>query len=360
MRLGATPQPRHMTVSDLTERELVARIQERLPPAPDWLVVGIGDDAAVVEPEPNRLEVLSVDALIEGVHFDRRFTPPGAIGHRALAVNLSDLAAMGAAPRLALASFALPSDLTCADFDGIVSALANLAVSHRLHVVGGNLARSPGPLMIDVTVVGSVKRRQALTRHGAHPGDELFLTGSIGAAAAGLQMLTEGSAALSGPRAPTRPPSQLDNGMDACVRRYLYPEPRVKLGLLLGRSRAAAACVDASDGVADSLWCLAEASAVGAVVDGDALPIHPGARNWFETRGVDPVIESLSGGDDYELVFAVPPRLRRRLAAASCHGDAPITRIGVCTEDREVVVRRPSRGGAVVDTSLPRGYTHFK
>ena len=85
---------------------------------------------------------------------------------------------MGAAPRLALASFALPSDLTCADFDGIVSALANLAVSHRLHVVGGNLARSPGPLMIDVTVVGSVKRRQALTRHGAHPGDELFLTGS--------------------------------------------------------------------------------------------------------------------------------------------------------------------------------------
>jgi len=204
-----------------------------------------------------------------------------------------------------------------------------------------------------------VKRRQALTRHGAHPGDELFLTGSIGAAAAGLQMLTEGSAALSGSSAPARPPSQRDNGMDACVRRYLYPEPRVKLGLLLGRSRAAAACVDASDGVADSLWCLAEASAVGAIVDGDALPIHPGARKWFETRGVDPVIESLSGGDDYELVFAVPPRLRGRLAAASCHGDAPITRIGVCTEDRELVVRRP-RGGAVVDTSLPRGYTHFK
>src|SRR5579862_5954019 len=108
-----------MTVSDLTERALIARIQARLPPAPSWIVVGIGDDAAVVEPERNRLEVLTVDALVEGVHFDRAFTPPGAIGHRALAVNLSDLAAMGATPRLALVSLALPHSLSLADFDAI-------------------------------------------------------------------------------------------------------------------------------------------------------------------------------------------------------------------------------------------------
>src|SRR6185503_14854967 len=102
---------REVTVSDFTERELVARIAQRLPPAPEWLLVGIGDDAAVVEPERNRAEVFTVDAVVEGVHFDRAFVPPGAIGHRALAVNLSDLAAMGAAPRLALLSFALPPDL---------------------------------------------------------------------------------------------------------------------------------------------------------------------------------------------------------------------------------------------------------
>ena len=108
-----------MKVSEQSERELVARIRQQLPPAPSWLAVGIGDDAAVVEPERNRLEVLTVDAVIDGVHFDRRFTPPDAIGHRALAVNLSDLAAMGALPRMALLSFALPSDLPCSDFDGI-------------------------------------------------------------------------------------------------------------------------------------------------------------------------------------------------------------------------------------------------
>src|ERR1700681_4934542 len=114
-------------VADFTEADLIGHIQARLPPAPTWMVVGIGDDAAVVEPERNRLEVLSVDALVEGVHFDRAFTPPGAIGHRALAVNLSDLAAMGAAPRLALLSLALPRTLSLAEFDDIMESLITLA-----------------------------------------------------------------------------------------------------------------------------------------------------------------------------------------------------------------------------------------
>src|SRR5213592_4274901 len=114
-------------VGDITERDLIARIRRRLPANPDWLLVGIGDDAAVVEPERNRVEVVSVDALVEGVHFDRAFVPPDAIGHRALAVSLSDLAAMGAAPRLAVLSLALPVGLPLADFDGIVAGLVSLA-----------------------------------------------------------------------------------------------------------------------------------------------------------------------------------------------------------------------------------------
>src|SRR5437899_7003205 len=177
------------SVSSLSERDLIARIQSRLPPPPAWMPVGIGDDAAVVEPERNRLEVLSVDALVEGVHFDRAFTPPDAIGHRALAVNLSDLAAMGAEPRLALLSLALPQALAVADFDAMVAGLAALAARHRLHLAGGNLTRSPGPLVVDVTVMGTVKPRRALLRAGARPGDELYVSGTIGAAAAGLQML---------------------------------------------------------------------------------------------------------------------------------------------------------------------------
>src|ERR1700704_2763701 len=134
------------TVGDFTERELIARIERYLPPAPEWMPVGIGDDAAVVEPERNRLQVLSVDALVEGVHFDRAFTPPSAIGHRALAVNLSDLAAMGAAPRLALLSMALPRRFPLADFDEMIASLAAVAARFRMTIVGGNLTRIDGPL----------------------------------------------------------------------------------------------------------------------------------------------------------------------------------------------------------------------
>jgi thiamine-monophosphate kinase len=361
------------TVSDLTESELIARIQERLAPAPAWLLVGIGDDAAVVEGERGRLEVLTVDALVEGVHFVRRFTPPDAIGHRALAANLSDLAAMGAAPRLALLSFALPAGLAVADFDRLVGALAGLACRHRLHVVGGNLARSPGPLMIDVTVAGTVKPRQVLTRAGARPGDEIYVTGTIGAAAAGLQMLQDaaGDSRLDPAEVRLKAPFDYAQGglskverpdatggiLVPCVRRYLYPEPRIRAGLLLSRNRAATACVDLSDGLADGVSRLAEASRVGAIIDAAALPVDPDTREWFETAGKDAVLEAVTGGDDYELLFAVRPRLRGRLNAAMRQGGVPVTRVGVCTEDRSVILRRT---GPPSETAMPRGYTHFR
>jgi thiamine-monophosphate kinase len=326
-------------VRDLSESALIDRIRERLPPPADWLLVGIGDDAAVVEPERNRVEVLSVDAIVEGVHFDRTFVPPDAVGYRALAVNLSDLAAMGASPRLALLSFALPSSLAVADYDAIVAGLCRLAAEHRLEVVGGNLTRSPGPIVIDITVVGTVKRRQALRRDGARPGDEIFVSGAMGAAGAGLGMLRE--------KVPTG---------QTCVERYLYPAPRVRLGMQLGRNRAASAAIDLSDGLGDGVHRLAEASKVGAVIESEALPIEPAARAWFADAGLDPVVEALTAGDDYELLFTVRPRTGRRLNTSKRLGGAPLTRIGRCTEPGAVLLT--AADGA--RRELPRhGYAHF-
>ena len=337
------PQPPASgVVSDCSERELIARIRGQLPPAPDWLLVGIGDDAAVVEPERNRVEVFTVDALVEGIHFDRAFVPPDAIGHRALAVNLSDLAAMGAAPRLALLSLALPAAFPLADFDAVIAGFAALAARHRVHVVGGNLTRSPGPLMIDVTVMGAVKRRQALTRSGARPGDDLYVSGTIGAAVAGLRMLQERHTLST-----------------ACVERYLRPEPRLLLGIHLGRNGAASACMDLSDGLADGFQQIADASGVGMTIDAAALPIDPGARAFFDTRGQDPVVEALRGGDDYELLIAVRPRTQRRLTAAMRRGDAMMTRVGRCTAERGVTLR--GAGGTSMDAgALPHGFSHFR
>jgi thiamine-monophosphate kinase len=347
------PSP-SQTVADRTEAELIAAIHAILPPAPEWLVVGIGDDGAVVEPERNRLEVLTVDAMVDGVHFDRRFTPPDAIGHRALAVNLSDLAAMGATPRLALLSLALPPALPVGDFDQLVRGFGRLAAEYRLHLVGGNLTRTHGPLVIDVTLIGSVKRRCVLTRRGARPGDEVYVSGIIGAAAAGLGMLQESD---NSGHAPLK--SSVTENTGSCVRRYLYPEPRVRLGTMLARNRAATACMDLSDGLADAVRQTAAASGIGMTIDADALPIDAAARAWFAAQQHDPIVAALSRGDDYELMFTVRPRLRGRLRTAASQAGIPLTRIGVCTNGREVVLRR-GEGGTVSDHPMPQGFGHFR
>ena len=318
------------TVSDIGEHALISRITARFA-MPPWVVVGPGDDAAVIQPERGALEVLTTDALVEGVHFDRRFVPPDAIGHRALAVNLSDLAAMGAAPRAALLSFVLPDDLDVEVVDGIVDGLIALAARHRVALVGGNIARSPrvgpgqapGPLMIDVTAIGSVKTRRVLTRAGARPGDEVFVTGTIGGATAGLRSL---QAKAGG----------------AHEEKYLRPEPRVRAGLLLGRNRAATACIDLSDGLADGLRQLASASRVGITVDEASIPMADGVAEYHS--------------DDYELLFTVRPSSRGRLRAVKSRaGDLPITRIGIVTRDTRIVLRTGSG-----DRDLPAGYEHFR
>lgn len=333
-----TPLP--PTVADLTEAELIVAIQAHLAPQPDWVGVGIGDDAAVVTPERNRLEVFTVDALVDGVHFDRRFMPAEAIGHRALAVSLSDLAAMGAQPRLALLSLVLPPGLPLADFDGLARGFARLAAAHGLHLVGGNLSKTTGPLVIDVTAVGTVKSRGALTRAGARAGDDVYVSGCIGAATAGLAALRQ---------------EAQDSSLEPCIERYVRPEPRVRLGMLLGRNRAASACVDASDGLADSVHQIARASRVGVAIDASTLPIEPAARTWFERGSADPVTAAVTGGDDYELVFTVRPRLRRRLRTVERQSHTTITRIGTCTAQPDVVLRRGH-----LDEPMPSGYGHFR
>jgi thiamine-monophosphate kinase len=330
------------SVADVGEHVLIARVRERVPPPPAWVTIGLGDDAAAVEPERHALEVVTTDALVEGVHFDRAFTPPRAIGHRALAVNLSDLAAMGASPRSALLSLVLPPGMLLEDFEAILDGFLALAAAHGVALIGGNITRSPGPLLVDVTALGSARRRRVLARSGAQPGDEVWVSGDIGSAAAGLQWLSAGAPA--------------GRNMTACQAAFLEPQPRVRLGTLLGRNRAASSCVDLSDGLADGLHQLACASGFGMEVDGGAVPIPAEATTWFESRGRDPLTAALTGGDDYELLFTVRPRYRSRFETVRRQArDLRLTKIGTVRRDAGVVV---TRGGMA--EPVPSGYIHFR
>jgi thiamine-monophosphate kinase len=331
------------TVADLGEHLLIERIRARVPPAPAFVPVAIGDDAAVIEPERNALEVVTTDCLVEGVHFDRALAGAADIGYKALAVNLSDLAAMGATPRVALLSLALPDAWPVADFDAFLDGLLSLAAEVRMALVGGNIARSPGPLVVDLVAIGSVKPRRVLTRAGARPGDELYVSGRLGAAAAGLASLRASRVDPMTARTPT------------CEARHLRPEPRLRLGLLLGRTRTARACLDLSDGLADGVRQIARASGVGAVIEADDLPIDPDARAWFDRHGGSALEAALSGGEDYELLFAVSPKNRRLLASVQrLLPNLPITRVGRVMNSPRIELRRDGRTG-----ELPPGFAHF-
>jgi thiamine-monophosphate kinase len=305
---------------------------------PPWVDVGPGDDAAVIRPVRGSLEVLTTDALVDGIHFDLRFVPPDAVGHRALAVNLSDLAAMGAEPRAALLSLMLPDDLDVGTVDGIVDGMLALAAKYRVAVVGGNITRTTGPLTIDVTATGSVRPRRVLTRAGARPGDEVYVTGTLGSAAAGLALLKEGAGIRLKPDA--------TSSRGDCVERYLRPDPRVRLGMLLGRNRAASSCMDLSDGLADAVAQVAEASGVGVTIDAACLPIEGGTE----------LQAAIAAGDDYELLFTSRPSQRGRLRTVRRQaGDLPITKIGSVTKGRDVLLR--DEHGT---REMPSGYEHFR
>jgi thiamine-monophosphate kinase len=331
------------TVASVGERALIVRLRARLSPDPDHVRIGIGDDAAVLIPERGMQTVVTTDSLIEGVHFRRDWTTAAAIGYKALAVNLSDIAAMGATPRASLLSLGLPAALPLDDFDQIIDGYARLADATRAPLVGGNIARSPGPLLIDVTVIGSVRPRRVLRRTGAHEGDELFVTGTPGLSAAGLALLTHGV---------DRDSLTIDER--ACVDRHEQPEPRLRVGRIVARTSAASAAMDLSDGLADAAATLAASAGLGVVVDAGAIPVHPGVASVAARRGQSPLDLILGGGEDYELAFAVPARRRSRFLAAARRADMPVTCIG----------RFERASGAWLETAgirstLPAGFGHF-
>ena len=314
------------------EFEIIARYFTR--PSNDRdVVLGVGDDAAVLAVDG--LLAVTVDTLIPGVHFPDGMAPH-LTGYRLMAVNLSDLAAMGARPRWCTLALTLPAPDELW-LDGFSRGLYELAERFGVSLVGGNLAR--GPLNLTLTVMGNVEREHMLTRGGGHVGDDVYVTGTLGDSSAGITLITERSPATEGSAAA------------ALKERFYRPVPRVGAGLKLGP--LATAAVDVSDGLLADLGHLCRASGCGATLDVERVPLSAELLSLFPPQ--EALAHALGGGDDYELCFTAPPSRAEEIEAALEASGTLVRRIGQLVPGHEVTCRRDGEPF----TPALRGYRHF-
>ncbi|HVY16850.1 MAG TPA: thiamine-phosphate kinase [Rhodopila sp.] len=294
--------------------------------------LGLRDDAALLMPPPGRELVLTVDAMVAGVHF-LPDDPPDLVGRKLLRVNLSDLAAKGAAPLAYLMTVSAPRGTPDAWFAGFAAGLAQDQATFGVSLLGGDTTSTPGPLSLSLTIIGHVAPGTAVHRTGAQPGNSIWVTGTIGDGALGLQAARGRVADPTG----------------HLLGRYRLPRPRIGLPI----AGIASASMDVSDGLVQDLGHICRASDVGAVLLADSVPLSEPAR----AAGPDWFITCLTGGDDYEVLMAVPPDREPALRSAAEAADIPVTRVGHFTSGpAEVMVRRTSGESLALDKG---GWSHF-
>ncbi|HEY3267965.1 MAG TPA: thiamine-phosphate kinase [Armatimonadota bacterium] len=325
-----------MLVSEVGEFGLIERLR-RLD-----VVRGVGDDCAVLRPPDGHELVITADALIEGVHFRHEWTTWRDLGWKSLAVNFSDVAAMGALPAGALLTLGLRADTRVSDVEQFYLGAASLiaSASEDAAIVGGDIVASPLATAISVTAFGFVPTGQALRRSGARAGDEIWVSGTLGDSAAGLLL------------------RQADRVGAYLKARHDAPEPRVWQGRAVRRAGAVSAMIDISDGLAGDLGHILEESRVGAVIESGAIPLSGELRAACTDNGWDPLDLALHGGEDYELLMTVNPdrAAEAKNAAQGARGGVPLTRIGRIVNGTGVIMISEDGSSAPI---APRAFRHF-
>ncbi len=313
-------------VVPLSEKLLIQRVRRAAGLGSERPERGIGDDCAVLAVPRGHEVLVTTDFSLEGVHFRREWHPPDSVGHRCLARGLSDIAAMGGTPRAVFLSLALPAELPHEWVDSFIAGLLKLARRFSVRLTGGDTAQSPGGVLADIVVLGSVPAGQAILRSGASAGDFIYVTGTLGSAMTDLELLREGRK--------LRPRSH---------PKHFYPEPRIAVGQFLREKKLASAMIDISDGLSTDLEHICEESGTGAVVSAEALPALPGK---------DGLTFALHGGDEYELLFTAHPKHRvpKQIAGVA------VTRIGEITRGRRL---RLAASNGETEILRPGGWEHF-
>jgi thiamine-monophosphate kinase len=336
----------------LGEDGLIRRIRARFPLRSPEVRIPLGDDAASIRPPAGADLLLTTDQLLEEIHFRRATHPPDLLGAKALTVNLSDVAAMGGVPRWFLFSLFAPRDLPDAYLEGILRGMSREARRRRLVLLGGNVSSAP-LLALDIALFGTLPAgRGALRREGARPGDGIFVTGTLGSSALGLELLERGWRWRRG-RAVRRGAARAYRvAATRALRSHLAPAPPYLLARRLAMRGIPSAAIDLSDGLSTDLARLCAASGVGALVRATAVPVDPAVRRLRgRGQGLD---LALHGGEEYQLLFTVPRSREPRLAREVPRGIARIGRITL----RRQGLRIEREGGAVVPMR-PSGFDHL-
>lgn len=312
-------------ISAVGERALLRHLRARIPGGPG-VITGVGDDAAAVE--TGALTLVTTDCMVERVHFRREWSPPPLLGRKALTVNLSDVAAMAGVPRYATVSLCLTPDTTLGFVDGLYDGLLGRASECGVQIVGGNLAASESALVIDVALLGAGDR--LLLRSGARPGDAVVVTGTLGGAAAGLRCLLEGARldAEAGLTSAGKWSAALADDVRHCLRAQLDPDPPLAFARALAGHDLAHAGMDLSDGLSGDLLAMCEASGASAWIEADRLPVDPHAAALEKEGGTDGFSLALHGGEDYQLLLAVPPERLDGLRDLALVWSLPLTVVG--------------------------------
>jgi thiamine-monophosphate kinase len=333
------------TLAQLGEDRAIALISETLADVPmpeGW--VGIGDDAAVTTLTPGMKAVTTTDILVEDVHFRRRTTSARELGWKAIAVNVSDVASMGALPRWATVSVALPKDCPAAWVEELYRGVAECSRSVGLAIVGGDTTGSPGPLMVSVTVVGEAER--PLLRSGAQAGDWVCVTGPVGESAAGLWLLEHAGDVPLG-----------EAETSALTRAHRQPRPHVAEGRVLAQSGFRVSVLDNSDGLGRSALILAQANQVTVTLEAERLPLSEPLRRLAAHATVDPLDWGLWGGEDYNLVFSVEPEGLMAVSRAVEAVGGRIWAVGRMSEGPAIAVL--DRNGHAEPLGSQNAFQHF-
>src|SRR5690348_1927653 len=327
-----------------SEREFVRWLRSLASAKSPQVRMGIGDDAALVRLRSGRDLILTADLSIEGVHFTPGVHPARSIGHRALARSLSDIAAMGGVPRLALISVALPRSVSRAWIEEFYRGVLDLAARFHVDLIGGDTSIVRRMAMVDVVLTGEIVRGRGLLRSGARPGDLIFVSGSLGQSARGLEILKRQAKHRKRARKSQRENSEAANA----VKAHLYPDPRCELGHWLQQSGVASAMMDISDGLSTDLVRLCEASGAGAKVDAWRIP-QPSATSPNRSLAL-----ALNGGEDYELLFTAPKAKLAKVPRSQC--GVPLHCIGRICRSREVLLADENGDYSPLTAA---GYDHF-